>query len=244
MNLKTKTTLSIPNALVEKINLQQGQRLKRLIDRAVPAVNKDLKDLILTRLRAGVIYQGLKTGAEFGGVNLRAEFGLTEGMAEDAARELHNLVENAIDSINITGEPNRQGIKFILSYDGFDTEQLSGELEENPYFSYNNKEKGGKVNVEIMWMDWLLNGVAQTIDEAITYELSGKDEARSRSNRAIMVSAEDPRFNYPYRLPDQYLPKGESKNFLEEIIKSNIFKGLVKTKMRIALQTIISQTRK
>lgn len=259
--ISTKSTVSIPKALIEKINESIGLGIQKVITKSLPEIKEEIREQILSKLRATSVYQGLETGAEFGGTNLRAEFGLTDQMAEIAADRLLQIVDESIKDIKLSGEPNSRFVKFEANINALNVEEVSEELKHDSAFSYDNQEDKGKEDVEITWMEWLLDEILtplEDVDAAIVYLESIDDQnilkrlsGRSRSGRAVMVQPTfdngkpNPAFqyakNYPYQLPSAYIPKGSAKNFIEAITKDNVFIGRLKNIVQVQLNVAINR---
>jgi len=119
--------------------------------------------------------------------DIQAIFGLTDILAKDFVNFTINEIENSLD-FKISRQRDRYGrfaasntITVNLSLNAQD--RFTQAILNSPYSSYLNEAKK-KIQFEIPWLDWLINGFRT--EASLEFDLTSIQIINSRSKRAIM----------------------------------------------------------
>lgn len=259
MIINTKSSVSIPNSLLEKILKKSSKRLANNIEKARNKIHAKIKELVIRQIESSKVMQELRNNvsAYLGKRTIRGEFGLTNEMANNAADVIVKIIENAIKKPSIKETSNSNSTTFDISIAALD-EGYRDKLKSSKALSYVSKPSG-----EIIpWMKWLLDGNASIRKKyGIMYLEGNKDGnvAGSRSGQALMVR--DSRlqktksgkkrknrkkidnYYFPYNLPPELLTKGSAQDFIEEALRSTRFIGKLKILVELELREEINKLR-
>ncbi len=238
--INTKAVKIVNDRFLKQANLKISSVLNTAVNRAIPKIKAEMTQMLLIKLKTGVVYRGLIGEDAFSSRPLRAEFGLTDSMAEAAANRLVELFEESVKEPTTVDEKTARSTRIIINLRAFDVAGTKQKLMRAPEFRHDNP--GGTIDAEIAWMEWLLTGVADIFDSyGIKYGLSPKEEARSRSGQAIMIF--DP-YVGRYQVPDRLLPRGSAENFIEEVANDKQLIGRMKSMAIATINVEIARLRR
>ncbi len=234
------------------------------IEKTKVATDKAIRIAIERELRKNKVIQALinpQVGVR--GYDLPAEFGLKPDQAQQAVETLIGILLTTcrvnIEQGTIRTVRGKPSVAVTIRSEYLNPENYTKYLSGYP-FSYISKTRNnsrtlrGKNNPrpKIDWMKWLLeankgmNTILGTIpsvrDYGISYELTGRQKALSRSGRAIMLKDSGHNLrrgtakNFPYKFPKVAKPSAGFKNFIDEIARNPRFTD----RLQQRIQTIIS----
>jgi hypothetical protein len=154
-------------------------------------LEKEIINTILRRFRATSIYRGIK--GSYPGDETRdyqAIFGLTDILARQAIKDMEYIFRNYV-TIDLAMEEKNTQVKYILKIkypklnDYFIGMASGSYTYDYTVIRFRGRERDFQTEqLEIPWMNWFING--EEVEASIDWDLSEKDMAVSRSQRAVM----------------------------------------------------------
>lgn len=247
----------IPNSLIQSILETQANKITKALEKAKDEIRQEVALIVANRLENSRIMKGLRNRETYGGGirTVRAEFGLTVAAGQRAADRIIEIITNKIykKSFNITKNRTQRGINITISYEFLD-QGYRDQLMNDDALSYSSNSH------PIEWMQWLLrrNATLDIQEVGIMYPEKSKT---SRSRQAIMygykpaTTAKDsgkvkvsnkprkvPLFKLrPYTLPEEFMPRGDAVDFVDEALRSPNFTRRLKTIITSAINKAISR---
>jgi hypothetical protein len=171
-------------------------QLSTAINKTLPNITKDIKNLVKNALINEPEYASLKAGT------LKAEFGISDPEAVDRVVDaMTNTLEVTQTPIKITGNGLSGG--FILTM--IKSDDINGIIYTD-IASVNDNEKG----YSLPWLEWLLLKGNETIVQ--NYSVNYTNSPKSRSGLALMVKS-----NSNWRVPSNFVGT-ESNNWTTRAI--------------------------
>lgn len=192
MKIKILTT---KNDLQKQITLSILKKLTARLEGARDVFEGILRTYVKNTIKNTEVWQSLSGNSETG---LDAHFGIPASENEDRLKELMNIwlkqIKVRVYKPKKIGGVYQFRVKLFAIHN--DWKEIS-DASAGKTFSKPSQET-------LAWMDWLLNGKISLSDKITNYDIkfdiSDKEQHKSRSKKAIMVLSKTSSYNFPVDL--------------------------------------------